>query len=122
MSERRDDVNPVDGPARRWYVPDGALLSKLVRIHAVLFAILHVVAYLTGEGPGSEAIVSVVPVLATLVLSLRLAIRMTGMALLTAMVVVYALLFVILHVIAYLTGLQREPSLSGSLCSWCWPR
>ena len=101
-------MNPVDGTARRWYVPDVVLLSKLVGLHGVLFAILHVIAYLAA--PDEMGVLSwvIVLVFLTLVLSLRLAIRMTWMALLSALVVVYAIFFALFHVAAYLTGLQRE--------------
>jgi len=50
MDEKRYDMSPVDGPARRWYVPDVVLLSKLVGLHAVLFAILH------GERPANPSL------------------------------------------------------------------
>jgi hypothetical protein len=94
------------------------LLSKLVGIHALLFAILYVIAYLMGlprEAALSWAIVPIVLVLLTLVLSLGLGIRMTCMALLSALVVIYAIFFVILHVVAYLMGLQGKAALSWTI-------
>ncbi|MCL5279686.1 MAG: hypothetical protein M1376_07245 [Planctomycetes bacterium] len=115
MNEKRFDLNPADGPARRWYVADAVLLSKIVGIHAILFAILRVIAYLAA--PDEMGVLSwiIVLILLTLVLSLRLVIRMTRMALMTAIVVVYAIFFALLHVAAYLMGLQRELALSWTI-------
>jgi hypothetical protein len=110
MNEERSDVNPVDGPARHWHVPDVVLLSKLVGMHAILFAVLYII--LQGEAVPSWNVVAMVLVLPTLVLSLGLVIRMTCMALLSSLVVVYAIFFALLHVAAYLMGLQRELALS----------
>jgi hypothetical protein len=111
-------MNPVDGPTRRSYIPDVVLLSKLVGIHAILFAILSALTYLMElqREPSPQTIVAMILlfmalVLVTLVLSLRPAIRMTGMALVSALVVIYALLFAVRNVVAYLGGLQGELSL-----------
>jgi len=87
-NEKRYDRSPENEPARRSYVPDMVFLSKLVGIHAILFAILSVLAYLM-ELQGEDAWRTIVPmtllfialVLLTLVLSLRLAIRTTCKAL-----------------------------------------
>jgi len=122
MSEGQHDGNPANGPARRGYVADVVLLGKVVGIHAILFAILSVLAYLM-ELPGEAApqtiksmmLLFMVLVLLTLVLSLRLAIRMTRMALLGSLVVVYAIFFTLLHVAAYLMGLQRDLSPSWTI-------
>ncbi len=112
MNEKRYDMNPVEGAARRGYVPDVVLLGKVVGIYAILFAILYAIGYVTGFGEAtlSWAIVPIVLVPLTLVRSLGLVIRMTWMALLSALVVVYAIFLALLHVAAYLMGLQRDPS------------
>jgi hypothetical protein len=111
MIENEAKTAGVKQPGRPWYVPDVVLLSMLVGIHAVLFALLHVVASLTEKDPGSGVMLAVMLVLATLVLSLRLAIRMTRVALLSALLVVYVTFFAVRHVIAYLMGSMRDLSL-----------
>jgi hypothetical protein len=115
-------MNLVNGPARRRYVPNAVLLSKIVGLHAILFAIISVLNYLM-ELQGEAASRAIVPmmllfmvlVLLTLMLSLRLAIRMTRMALLSTLVVIDVIFFIVCHVVAYVMGLQGPLPLSRTV-------